>query len=338
VCRIPLSSGISTLAFVGTAKNAGKTTALNAMLPRAVDAGKTIGLVSIGVDGEEVDAVADLDKPRIHLPPAHWVATAADAFERSTARVEFHRQLGMATPLGEVFAAVTVDGGDVVLAGLRHRADLLEAQDMLSNCGADLVFVDGAYGRSVAADGRVADAVVLATGAVLGRSVEEVVEATRPTVERMRLQAPDAETLRELGRRALDREAPTVRAEGASRVLPEASALLGLESVRERFGDTLEALAVPGAVTDRAVDELLAFPTGERTLVVASPAAVQVGAEPWRRLMASPWRIRTLHPVRLVGLAANPTAPSGLTLERRALVEALTEAFDGISVFDAHRA
>lgn len=335
--RIELPSDSSTVAFVGTAKNSGKTTTLNWLLARAVDAGRTVGLVSIGVDGEEIDAIADLAKPQIHLPEGHWIATAADAFERSTARFDFVRQLEMSTPLGAVFVATTRDAGEVLLAGLRHRADLIRARDALSACGADLVFIDGAYGRSVAADGRIAEGGVLATGAVLGQSVDEVVEATRPLVGRMRLDAPEDAELVETGRRALEREALVVFADGEMHELTETSALFGLGSIRDRFGDELAGLAIPGAVTDRVVDELLSFPTAERRLIVASPAAVQLGAEAWARLTGSPWRVRTMHPVRLLGVTANPVAPRGRQLAPDELVEGLREAFPGVEVSDPRR-
>ncbi|MFB6352414.1 MAG: hypothetical protein ABEK29_11650 [Bradymonadaceae bacterium] len=325
------------MAVVGTAKNSGKTTTLNWLLGRTLTDGRTVGLVSIGVDGEDVDAIADLDKPPIYLPAGHWIGTAADAIDRSTARLNFHRQLGMSTPLGEVFVASTRGAGEVLLAGLRHRTDLLEARDALSACGADLVFIDGAYGRSVAADGRVAEAVVLATGAVLGATVEEVVEATRPTVERMQLAAPAAGELAEAARLAVERGVLVVRTGREIHELPEASALLGLESVEDRFGDALDALVIPGAVTDRVVDELLALSTGERTLVVASPAAMQVGADAWERLTASPWSVRVLHPVRLLGLAVNPAGPRGRRLGSRALVEGLREAFGEEPIVDPCR-
>lgn len=323
-----------TVAIVGMAKNSGKTTTLNWLLERVVASGRTVGLVSVGVDGEAVDAVTEGDKPAIRLPAGHWVATAASAFSRSDPRFEFVRQLGFSTPMGEAFVASTLSGGDVLLAGMRHRRDVVAARDALFECGADIVFVDGAFGRSAAADGRVAGGVVVSTGAVVGRTIDEVVAATRPLVEQCQLTTPDDEAVARLAARSLQGDTLFARADGESIELEESTALLGLEAVRDRFGDRLEALALPGAVTDRVVDELVAFPAGPRTLVAASPAAFQTGPEAWAKLTASGWELRVAHPVSLLGITANPVAPDGRVLEDGRLVDELAQAFAGTSVIN----
>jgi hypothetical protein len=323
-----------TVAIVGMAKNSGKTTTLNWLLERVVASGRTVGLVSVGVDGEAVDAVTEEDKPAIRLPAGHWMATAASAFSRSEPRFEFVRQLGFSTPMGEAFVASTLAAGDVLLAGMRHRRDVVAARDALVECGADVVFVDGAFGRSAAADGRVAGGVVVSTGAVVGRTPDEIVSATRPLVEQCGLNAPDDEAIVRLGGRAVTSEKLVVRAGGESIELEESTALLGLEAVRDRFGDDLEALALPGAVTDRVVEELVAFPSGPRTLVAASPAAFQTSAEAWATLTDSGWQLRVAHPVSLLGITANPVAPDGGALEGERLVDELAQAFAGTSVIN----
>src|SRR5579875_2471080 len=59
---------------VGTAKNVGKTTTVNALLRVAQDRGIKIGLTSTGRDGEAFDAVDDAPKPRIFIEAGTLVA------------------------------------------------------------------------------------------------------------------------------------------------------------------------------------------------------------------------------------------------------------------------
>ena len=56
------------LALVGLAKNTGKTVTLTVLLRELAAAGRTVGVTSVGRDGEEHDAIdARIDKPRVHL-------------------------------------------------------------------------------------------------------------------------------------------------------------------------------------------------------------------------------------------------------------------------------
>ena len=67
---------VKTLSIVGMCKNAGKTTMLNWML--ANTNGQTLGLTSIGRDGESTDVVTGTEKPGIYVPEGTLIATAKD--------------------------------------------------------------------------------------------------------------------------------------------------------------------------------------------------------------------------------------------------------------------
>ena len=55
-----------TLSVIGMCKNAGKTTAMNALIRENGKHGGTLGLTSIGRDGESVDVVTKTHKPGIY--------------------------------------------------------------------------------------------------------------------------------------------------------------------------------------------------------------------------------------------------------------------------------
>ena len=66
-----LTAPVRRLAFVGLAKNTGKTVALTTLLRELAERGERVGVTSIGRDGEARDAIdRRIAKPRIHLPRA----------------------------------------------------------------------------------------------------------------------------------------------------------------------------------------------------------------------------------------------------------------------------
>ena len=65
------------LSIIGMEKNVGKTTVLNKLI-EDIGLQKTIGLTSIGRDGEDTDVVTNTHKPRIYVNQGTIIATARD--------------------------------------------------------------------------------------------------------------------------------------------------------------------------------------------------------------------------------------------------------------------
>ncbi len=101
--------------MVGNAKNAGKTTVLNTLI--AAYANVKIGVTSIGLDGEELDAVTYLPKPRIFLSAGTLAATAEDCLKSAEATYRIIRRTGVSTALGEIVVVEIVDPGICLVGG-----------------------------------------------------------------------------------------------------------------------------------------------------------------------------------------------------------------------------
>lgn len=319
--------------MVGVAKNCGKTTTLNALLALAAREDRQVGVVSIGIDGETSDVLIGTPKPPIHLARGQWVVTAEQAVQRSTAKMEYVDSLGFQTPMGPVCVCRTRSAGEVVLAGIRHGRDLERAIALLESHGADLVLVDGAYGRVVAANGVLSDAVIVSTGAVLSEDIETIVASTAELVDRLSLPAIGAPWQRTLMTQA-SREGRALL--GGPRIapipLPARSALVGLTGARELWSPSVEALAVPGLVSDAVLEELLIV-GGERTLLVTDGTAVQCDPRLLGRLRRE-WEVRALRASPLVGISYNPTAIQGYRVDADALRDALAARWPRLVVFD----
>ena len=155
------------VAVVGLAKNAGKTTVVNHLLGSG---GGRHGLASLGLDGEARDQLTGLPKPRI-APPAGTLVATTD--ELTGPGLTVRARLGFRTAVGEVVIAEADGSGPVIVSGPARLDQLDETLAELRRMGAERVLLEGALGRlGPAAPGR-ADAVVLAAGASLANGRDD---------------------------------------------------------------------------------------------------------------------------------------------------------------------
>lgn len=147
--------------IAGTAKNTGKTTALNALVAEARARGVAVAATSIGYDGETVDNVTGLPKPRIVLHPGALATTARTCVP--PVGWEVLAGTGAWTALGEVLLVRCLEAGPIVLAGPNRRSELARVVARLEELGPAVTLVDGALNRL--APMSVASCFVLATGA-----------------------------------------------------------------------------------------------------------------------------------------------------------------------------
>ncbi|HTJ26814.1 MAG TPA: hypothetical protein VMA36_11700 [Candidatus Limnocylindria bacterium] len=173
---------------VGTAKNVGKTTTFNALCAVARRRGETIAVTSIGRDGEPADALDAQAKPRVRLAPGTLVALAEGILPRSPALVILER--GALGALGTTIFARVVLPTLCEIAGPPSARAMRETIDRLRALGTGPVLVDGAIDRVAPLAGG-DDAVIVATGAASGASVERVAALVAETVARLTIPADD---------------------------------------------------------------------------------------------------------------------------------------------------
>lgn len=321
------------VAIVGVAKNSGKTTTLNALLSLTT---RRCGLLSIGIDGEQEDALIGTLKPGIFARRGQLVVTARAALARSSAQVDYIASLGFSTPMGEVFLVEVREPGEVLLAGIRHSADLGLATQLLGAHGAECVLIDGAYGRTIAAHADYSDGFILSTGAILSSSVQEITAHTAALVHALTLAPPALPWHTKLLAAALAQQQCLLGTPaGAQLALPARSALLGLSKARALWRPEHQAIAIPGLVSDRVIEELLAIssPQTPRTLLLPNGTHIKTSPRLFARLRAS-WDVRARASSALLGLSLNPTHVHGARVDGGALHQALSEALGQVPIFD----
>jgi hypothetical protein len=355
-----LTASTRRLALVGLAKNTGKTVALTALLRELTEEGRRVGVTSVGRDGEERDVIdARIEKPRIRLPAGAIVATTDTLLRASAIPHELLEDPGMRTPLGRVLIARVISSppgaaGEIEIAGPSAAQDVRAVSDAMLAHGAEQVLIDGAVDRRAASSPDVADGLVMSTGAVLDRDIDEVVLKTRDAVDLVRL--PLLEDSSDTGRRL--HELATA-SHGDASDGGRASVLVGedLEPVvlPPRFVLTAEAeqvaqlldenpgarwLLVAGALPDRFLRSLL-HPLHHRGrelfVVVADPTRAFLwkrGPE-WYRLQGV--RLQTLAHTELRAITVNPVAPQSHRFDSAQLCALLREAITDVPIFDVLR-
>ncbi len=319
-------SGCRSVAVFGMAKNAGKTVALNHLVDAAGREGVSLGLTSIGRDGEAWDVLIHRRKPSIHVAEGTLLATAEACLKAGTARLETLETSDIATPLGPVHIARVEQSGRVEAAGPSRVEQLRKMVGRLFHLGASLVLVDGAIDRRGPASPRVTEGCILATGAILS---EDQGEALRLTVERVRQitlpLASEEDRLQWKAGRLVVRMGGRTESFAASEALKEDSEIRSM--IR---GSEVKVLA-GGALTDH----LLRGFVGERArIVVRDPTCVFVDDRLLRRFVKAGGRVEVLEPLNLIAVTVNPVSLEGWSFDAESFFRAFRDALPGVPVFD----
>lgn len=330
-------AGARTIAVVGIAKNVGKTTTLNHIIEEAQAEGYSLGLTSIGRDGEKVDTVTRLPKPPVRVPAGALLATALEAIRESRAPLEVIGETPYETRLGRVLLARAVEAGEVVLVGPSTISQMRECLRLLHDQGCSRVLADGAFDRVASAAPGVTEATILATGAALGPSMRLTLERTRQVVRTFRLPAVADPGLREMILTAsARREVAVVDGEGNYRALEIRTGLEQAEAISRALPRGGRGIIFGGALTGRMLDGLMA--AGEHLagldLMVADPTRVFIDGEHWTQMARLGLGLKVARDINLLAVTTNPWAPVGPSYQPEEFLEAVGELLHPLPVFD----
>ncbi|HWX11822.1 MAG TPA: hypothetical protein VNZ04_07455 [Trinickia sp.] len=325
------------VAIYGLAKNTGKTVALTVLVDELSARGSRVGITSIGRDGEACDVLDEtIKKPRIHLPAGALVATTRSLLKRSGLRHEELLATPYRNPLGTVSIARMAEAGVVEVAGPSVVTQMKAVIERLLALGAEKVIVDGSINRRCASSPDVTDAVIVATGAVLGEDLDAVVGYTVDEVRRLRLPVMSAEVAEGGASGASDQ---LVTMAGDRIALPPGFGLTdrtdALQSWRAAHGP-FARIVLCGAVCEAFLESVLrACGDGADVRIVATDSSKfyfnrrGVGWYEKRGL-----RLCVLRDTRLCAITVNPVAPQLRSFDSAAFVARLAAALPPVAVHD----
>jgi hypothetical protein len=192
LAQIVAEANIARLSLIGLSKNVGKTTTTNhlleSLLRHNLYHAEELAITSLGLDGEAIDALTGLPKPR-YAPQAGILVATTEAFVRQAesegAQFERLQLLTGRTALGSVMLARVLHPGRIVIAGPTLLRELRAALDQMRVYGARLSIIDGAINRLGAAATDVTDACIVCTGTSVGATPELVARRTADVIARL---------------------------------------------------------------------------------------------------------------------------------------------------------
>lgn len=319
-------SRYKSVAVVGMEKNTGKTECLNYVLRGCSRMGHTVGVTSIGIDGESCDQVTRTAKPEITLTAGTLFSTSEKFYHARRLTADIQKLSDWQTALGRLVTARAVTTGKVILSGPVTTGLLREVIGELQALGATTVLVDGALSRKSLASPAITDAMILATGAALSTNMQELVRQTRFIYDLLHLPSIDLPCTTQLAN--IEQGIWAITEEGTPVDLEIPSALL-LQQQKEKIYRHGHRIFVSGAVSDKLLDTLRMQPEVTHTeLIIKDFTRVFATPQAVRAYLQKGGKISVLRQPKLLAISINPWSPNGYTLHSDKLREALMDVVD----------
>ena len=323
------------VSIIGMNKNVGKTTTLNYILKEA--RGKvSLGLTSIGRDGEEIDVVTSTEKPKIYIEKNAMVATAKACLLNSDFTREIVETTDINTPMGEIVIARALSDGYVDLGGPSVNNYMSQIRDKLLKYNCDLVIIDGALNRKTFASPAITEATVLSTGAALNRSMNEVVKETIHSIELLSLPKVEDLCINKVSREILScGNIGVIYKDNTYKVLDAVTALNSSRIVVEALNDNVSCLVIKGVISDTLIKEIMASTVLYRdiTIVAEDGTKLFINGDTYYKFTKQGGEIQVLNKINIVCVTTNPKAPYGYEFSPKEFVDRLRDLTD-IPVFD----
>jgi len=313
------------ISIIGLAKNVSKTTTLNYII-RNIGEQITLGLTSIGRDGEKYDVITELPKPQIYVKKGTYVVTAQQCLEDSKIKFEIIKRTRFNTPLGEVMILKVLSEGYIELAGPSINKHLLIICSELRNLGCDLILVDGAFDRRAYATPLISDATILSTGASVSRNMMEVIDLTIHTIKLLNLEQEKNLKIKELSKNVLKKSKVSIIDKVYSvNSLNVATALDAAEEIIQNLKDDSQYVLINGAVTDKLLEDLMKSTQKYKgiTFIVEDGTKLFLSQKTTKKFLKKGGILKVLNPINIIAITINPTSPYGYKFDKDKFLKSL---------------
>ncbi|WP_240838995.1 hypothetical protein [Acidaminobacter sp. JC074] len=305
-------SEYESISIVGMAKNAGKTVTLNAILDEAYENGKTIGLTSIGRDGEKQDIVTCTEKPLIYVYEGSIIATPESMFEKSEAKMEVLEVTDFYTSMGKIIIGRVKMAGYIQIAGPCSNHEIMLSGEKMKAYGADLIIVDGAIDRKTTASPSITEATILSTGAVLSRDMDKAIEKTVYQATLFQLEALDDLSIRAIADEAIREKSIAIIGDEVVTLNLKTALNAGTEIAKAMKKDTSYVVLPGSLVTKTVMDIIKTSPHFKHTTFIVKDATrIFIDYLDWIYFNKVGVSICVLDKIKLIAVTINPTSPEG---------------------------
>lgn len=325
------------VSIVGMGKNAGKTVALNHIIEEAIDEGVVLGLTSIGRDGEEKDVITNTEKPMIYVEEGAIIATATETLKWGDAGVEILKITDYSTPLGCIALCRIRESGYVQIAGPQRVEEAKKISDMMLSLGAQIVLIDGAIDRNSSAAPSISQGTILATGAVLSRSMDKVIRETIHRVQLLRLPSIDDFKARaSIGSIMKRGIIGIIDMNNNIREVDVKTALNSGRIIGENLHEGDKYVVLPGSLVKKTLSDILCSSDiyKDVQIIVQDGTKIFIGPMDWLQFVKKGINVRVLNPIDIIAVTLNPYSPQGYYFDPREFRNKMKEFIRDIPVFD----
>ncbi len=321
--------------FIGMAKNVGKTTTYNYIIQN-LHSKFLLGLTSIGRDGEQKDILTEQPKPDIFVPKGTLLATAEDCLKRSNLKFEILLKTDISSPLGQIVLLKATESGTVELSGPSIVKYLQKICNQLQNFGANLILIDGAFDRKSFATPKLAQATILSTGAALSHDLEEVIENTKFSIEKLSRPALCNQEIHDIITNLFKKYNAGI-IEEKKEIIPfnVNTALNATNKILENITPKSKYIAIKGILGSQLFKKMLRKDLDFTDLKIIIEDGTKIFTPPnlYNQFCNRGGKIEVLHPINIIAVTANPISPYGFSFNQRLFLERLRQNLD-IPVFD----
>jgi len=289
------------ISVVGNSKNAGKTTVMNYYLEQ-ID--NLVAITSIGLDGEEIDQVTNLEKPQIIVKPGYLVATAKDTLQNFTCDYEILKETNITTSIGKVLIVKINSLGKALVAGPARVTDMEKLINELSDYQLSKIIIDGAFSRDVFA--KITQATILVIGANYSPDINSVIKNAKLLYQKLSIKS------------SIDKDycfgdKISFIDNLNNQIFLDYSSIIG--NVDKFFSLPLEDIILvhfPKSLTNKFVERLIV----ERkrckfSLLIDSPINIQLNSDTLEKLFKLKNEIFVMNPIDVALVCYNPVSPMG---------------------------
>jgi len=314
------------ISIIGLSKNVSKTTSLNHII-NFLKNNYTIGITSIGRDGEPYDTITQLPKPKIRVEKGTIFATAEDSLNNSDIKTELIKTTDFTTPLGIINIYKALTKGYVELAGPSMNKQLKDLCNDMLKIGCDVIFIDGAFDRRSFASPLISDATILSTGASVSRNIQRVVDLTSHIYNLFSLELVKNDKIRKITNEILlTAKVGIINDDYTFNKLEESTALGFSKSIFAQLTQGVKFLVIKGAITDNILEEYLINKNLKGLEIIATdPTKLFISKQVFNKFIKKGGRLKVLDQINLITITINHTSPLGYEFENDRFMRLLQE-------------
>ena len=322
------------ISIVGMAKNAGKTVTLNRIIEDATDRDINLGITSTGRDGERSDVVTKTEKPAVYVFENNIIATTAKSIDRSDAIVEIIRITNYRSPIGNIVLGRVIDGGYIEIAGPQTILEMKELSNEILRLGADVVLVDGSINRIAVASPSVTDGTVLATGAVLSRNMEKVIEETIHKKNILGLTEVNEKVKGAVN--GYINESIIIDKDFNIKKLDIKTSINSGNIISDNINEDTRYVYLAGSLVSKTLKDIVNTNKYYKNIdiVVSDGTKIFVSSRDWIKLMKKGLNIKVLNTIKIIAITLNPYSPLGYYFNPKEFINRTKSFIKDIPVFD----